>query len=49
MAHNFVIKDPTMTISQVCHQDIIMFPGLMQNFGHHNVKDQREVTVWLAT
>jgi hypothetical protein len=38
MAYNFVIKDPTMTISQVCHQDIIMFPEVMQNFGHHDVK-----------
>jgi len=25
MAHNFVINDPTVTISQVCHQDIIIF------------------------
>jgi hypothetical protein len=24
-----------------------MFPGLMQNFGYHNVKDQCEVTAWL--
>jgi hypothetical protein len=49
MAHNFVIKEPSMANSQVCHEDIIMFPRLMQSFGHHNVKDQRDVTVWLAT
>jgi hypothetical protein len=48
MACNFVITDPTITISQICHQEIIMFPGLMQNFVHHNVKDQRDMTVRLV-
>ena len=49
MAYNFVIKDPTIAVSQGFHKDIIMSPWLMQYFGHHNVEDQHEVTVWLVT